>query len=484
MKPPPVLNTYHLHEQACGVIIGSLLWILAEGTFQLQAAEAEPPQRPPPFKTARYDEDYRYLSDPARRSDFLDRVKYIGLDKSENWFASFGGEIREKYEYYENSNWGLGPQDANGYLLQRFLLSGDLHYQDSFRVFGQFMSALEDGRTGGPRPTDEDVFDLHQGFFDVKLDLEAKGTVTARGGRQEMYFGSQRLVSVRESPNTRLSFDGARFIYQREGLRLDAFATKPVEIKTDAFDNESSRDTTFWGIYGVAPLPFLPGGNVDLYYLGVENDEQTFQQSTARELRHSVGTRLWGGKAAWDYNFEFVYQFGSFGSADISAWTAASEVGYTFAKAPLRPRLFLKADVASGDGNPNDSKVGTFNPLFPKGAYFSETGLLGPANIIDVHPGLELELTERLSFTGDWDFFWRESTSDGIYNNALGLTRAGNTTTERYIGSQAQAKLEWRISRRFTATAVYAHFFAGDFLKDSPPAEDVDYVSIWMTFRF
>jgi hypothetical protein len=64
------------------------------------------------------------------------------------------------------------------------------------------------------------------------------------------------------------------------------------------------------------------------------------------------------------------------------------------------------------------------------------------------------------------------------------LTRAGNTTTERYIGSQAQAKLEWRISRRFTATAVYAHFFAGDFLKDSPPAEDVDYVSIWMTFRF
>jgi NAD(P)-dependent dehydrogenase (short-subunit alcohol dehydrogenase family) len=32
---------------------------------------------------------------------------------------------------------GLGPQDLNGYLLQRYLLSADVHYRDTFRVFGQ-----------------------------------------------------------------------------------------------------------------------------------------------------------------------------------------------------------------------------------------------------------------------------------------------------------------------------------------------------------
>jgi hypothetical protein len=144
----------------------------------------------------------------------------------------------------------------------------------------------------------------------------------------------------------------------------------------------------------------------------------------------------------------------------------------------------VKADIASGDRSPTNPNLNTFNALFPKGAYFSETGLLGPANIIDVHPGIELQLTPRLAFTADWDFFWRQSTGDGIYNNALQLVRSGDLTTARYIGSQTQALLQWNISRHFTASVVYAHFFAGDFLKETPPGDDVNYVSAWLTFRF
>ena len=74
-------------------------------------------------------------------------------------------------QHFANYNWGLGPQDPNGYLLQRYLLSADVHYRDIFRVFGQFMSALEDGRIGGPRPIDEDVSDLHQGFLGATRDV-------------------------------------------------------------------------------------------------------------------------------------------------------------------------------------------------------------------------------------------------------------------------------------------------------------------------
>jgi Alginate export len=443
-----------------------------------------PSSPPPPYKTVRYDENYAYLSDPEMKSDFVDIVKYLPLDKGGRWYVSLGGEAREKYEYYENYDWGLGPQDPNGYLLQRYLLSADVHYRDTFRVFAQLMSALEDGRIDGPRPTDEDVFDLHQGFFDVKLDLESKGSFTARVGRQEMYYGSQRLVSVRETPNIRLSFDGARFIYQSDSLNISAFATKPVKTDDGYFDDEPNPDSTFWGMYGVAPLSLLPGGNVDFYYLGIENNDAVYNQGTGRELRHSIGTRLWGRKAGWDYNFEFVYQFGSFGDGNISAWTAASDTGYTFGNTPLHPRPFLKADIASGDQNPNNPNLNTFNALFPKGAYFSETGLIGPANIIDVHPGIELQLTKRLSFVGDWDFFWRESTHDGIYNNALKLVRSGGGSSARYIGSQAQAMLQWNIGRHLTVSAVYAHFFTGEFLKESPPGKDVNYASAWVTFRF
>ena len=54
----------------------------------------------------------------------------------------------------------------------------------------------------------------------------------------------------------------------------------------------------------------------------------------------------------------------------------------------------------------------------------------------------------------------------------------------RYVGHQAEAMLEWRLDRHFTFTADYAHFFAGDFLKQTTPGKDVDYFSVWATFRF
>jgi hypothetical protein len=48
-----------------------------------------------------------------------------------------------------------------------------------FSVFGQFLSGLEERRIGGPRPqTDENVFDLHQGFLGVKLPLNDRNSLT------------------------------------------------------------------------------------------------------------------------------------------------------------------------------------------------------------------------------------------------------------------------------------------------------------------
>src|SRR5258708_88103 len=132
-----------------------------------------------------------------------------------------------------------------------------------------------------------------------------------------------------------------------------------------------------------------------------------FDQGTAREDRHSVGVRLWGQSSGWDYNFEAVYQLGTFGSGDIHAWTVASDSGYTFSKTRWRPRLSLKADVASGDRDPKQSNLQTFDPLFPRGAYFSESALIGPANFFDLHPGLDLQVTKSVTVTVDWDFFWR-----------------------------------------------------------------------------
>jgi hypothetical protein len=53
---------------------------------------------------------------------------------------------------------------------------------------------------------------------------------------------------------------------------------------------------------------------------------------------------------------------------------------------PLQPAGSLTADVISGDADQNDEKLGTFNPLFPKGKYFGALSPIGPRNLIHLRP--------------------------------------------------------------------------------------------------
>ncbi|GFO59562.1 alginate export family protein [Geomonas silvestris] len=465
------------------LLTGVVALFLASWTPTVVAAQETEPQVPH-YQLNRADEDYRYLKDPARRTDFWDPVKYLPLNREGDWYLSLGGELRERYEFFENYNWREQPQDS-GYSLQRYFLHADLHLGERVRLFGQLQSSLEYGRSGGPRPgVDRNQLDLHQGFLDLDLVRDPQRTVTLRTGRQELSFGSQRLVSVREGPNVRQSFDGFRIMYRAGGLALDGLATRPVQSNRYTFDDPTNHNQALWGAYSVVALPERTRTSLDLYYLGLYKKQAVFDQGSARETRHSIGTRIWRSAKPLDYNFEFLYQWGSFGDGSIRAWTAASDTGYWLEGLPTTPRLALKADVASGDRDPNNRNLETFNPLFPKGAYFSENGLIGPSNFINLNPSAEFHLPQRVILSINWDFFWRESIQDGIYNNSVVLVRSGRTSSARYIGSQPQLQCEWNVQRHLSLVGIYAHFLAGPFLRESGPGRDVDYLTTWVTYKF
>jgi alginate export protein len=448
---------------------------------QVSAAEETP--KPPPYQLNRADEDNRYLCQPSRRADFWDSVKCISMDATGAWYLSLGGEARERYEYFNNPSWGKDLRD-HGYFLQRYFLHADIRMGEHARLFTQLQSSLEDGRAGGPRPSDRDDLDLHQAFLEVRFGVGDDAALTLRSGRQELYYGSQRIISVREGPNVRQSFDGFRGMLHLGEFRLDGFVTRPAETKRHLFDDGPDNDRALWGVYAVSPVPALAKGNVDLYYAGFSSRNARFDQGAARETRHSAGARLWRTASPLDYNFEAIYQWGRFGDGEIRAWTVASDTGYTFEALPLMPRLGIKANIATGDEDPGNPDLQTFNPLFPKGSYFSENNLIGPANFFNLDPSLTLLLTYRLTFAVDWNFFWRESTRDGVYNNAVVLVRTGKSSDARYVGNQSQVQLTWNPDRHLSLTAIYAHFFAGPFIKETGPGKDVDYVTTWLTYRF
>src|SRR6478672_2417774 len=80
---------------------------------------------PPPYALLRQDENYSYLQNLSCRRDNWDRVKFIAPNANGDRYLTLGGEVREWYEGFHNSNFGMGPQDANGFLLQRITAYSD-----------------------------------------------------------------------------------------------------------------------------------------------------------------------------------------------------------------------------------------------------------------------------------------------------------------------------------------------------------------------
>jgi hypothetical protein len=198
-------------------------------------------------------------------------------------------------------------------------------------------------------------------------------------------------------------------------------------------------------VYGVRPLSFIDGANIDLYHLGIHNKLATYAQGTASESRQTVGTRLWGVRGAWDSNSELIGQTGAFGHGYILAWSGATDTGYSLEHVPLQPRVGLQAGIASGNHGKRGPNIQTFSPLFRVEFYFNQAILNGPLNEIGVHPNLTLHMSERIALNGEWGWFWRQSSTDGIYGLASNLLRPVGTTKDTYTGSQAQVTFDWQL---------------------------------------
>jgi hypothetical protein len=437
----------------------------------------------PPFKALRYDEDYTFLSDAGQRTNLASSIKYIPIAGGRTGFLSVGGEARERFETYENELFSNDEDADNAYFLQRYLLHLDYHLTEWVRAFGQLQSSLEVGRPGGPRPTDEDTIDVHQLFVDLALKLADGRQFTLRAGRQEMLYGSERLISVREGPNNRRAFDAARILYKQGQLSVDAFFSSPVEVDRDAFDDQNIRDLWFWGSYATVPLASLPGIKMDFYYLGLHNPDAIFAQGAGREERHTLGTRFFGKVGHWDFNHEAMYQFGRFDSGDINAWSVATDHGYTLENVWGKPRLGLKAAIASGDSGTNSANLQTLNPLFPRGNYFTEAALLGPQNFFDAHPSVRLQPAEKWTADLGADFYWRESLNDGIYNPGGNVIYGGDRNFSRFVGTDLSLVIGWEATRHLKISAAYTHFFAGRFVRQND-GEDVNYGAVWAAYKF
>jgi Alginate export len=478
----------------------------SSGQEATPAPSPSPSPSPPPITPMRQIEDYGYLSDANQRTGaWWENLKYVRLwDTAQAPFLTVGGEVRARYEWIDNTNFGSGPQDTGGYLLTRYLpyisltvpnLPEGIH----LLIFGQFEIAHNDYDARGPAPIDQDDFDVLQAFANVAVPM-GDGEFSLQFGRQMISFGTERLLGTRYGPNIPLSFDGGIARWQSDTWDIHAFYLRPVPINPDPLDNVSTTDQQLWGLYATRALkdwlPLLSGAFLDIYYIGFHDVAATYNSGTGRELRHTVGTRFFGtqniGPGLLDWNYEGILQFGSFdsqrGDGSILAWSIGTETGYTF-DMPLTPRVSVRANVISGDQNANDANLQTFNPLFPKGKYFGELTPVGPSNLINVLGTVSVSVTKNMSFSVQGGPYWRYSAHDAVYGLGGNIVRSsdsgpGDTSNAQFIGTQLEFVTTWQPVRELAFLVSYSQFQPGAFIKATGPAETIHFFAFEAVVQF
>lgn len=458
---------------------GLFICVLVITAMRVNSFAAE---RPALGAAPRYLENYEFLKSQTEVKDFFDPIKYIQLDSDPLTYISFGGEDRERFEaFLKNPLFGITRLRSDEYFLHRTLLHADLHVGEYFRSFVQFGYHNVWSKEGAITSTERSNVDLQQIFFETHLPLEKNEKLNLRVGRQEMPLGSQRLVSVREGPNVRQSFDAVRIDYDNAGNKFTSFLARPVLLRENAFDDKSDTTQKFWGIYST--LSITRELSVDMYYLGLNRERAKFAQGTADENRQTIGARLFGATSGVDYNFESAFQYGSFGQGKIQAWTFASDTGYSFKDLIWQPRIGLKADIASGDKKGSDKELNTFNALFPKGSYFTENALVGPANIIDLQPNITLKFSKAISVNFGADILWRESTQDAVYRQPTIAIAGTAGKPGAYTGTQYFVLGTWQIDSHLSLGLTYVHFAVANVIKTVGGGNN-DYVGSWVSYRF
>ncbi len=471
-----------------------VLAILAASTGSLVAQEGAATQPPPKlerpkFQFLRFKEDWSKFGrareeqgEGVEDEEIWDPIKYMALNEEGDFWVSFGGHMRVRGEGWSDFGFGGGPDNDQVFGLWRLAVHADAHFGENFRVFVEGKSALATDRDlpGGNRALDIDSAALEQAFADLKVMDSEEGMLTLRGGRMALLFGKQRLVSPLPWSNTMRRWDGAAGIYQSGSWTTTGFWTQFAA--TDKYEFNSSDSTSeFWGVYSSGQVSENLGA--DLYYLGIDRRTPTFNATSGREERHSIGTRIFGGEGAFDYDVEATYQFGRVGKDDVSAYMFASQFGYRF-DCDWDPRAFLGFDYTSGD-NKAGGEVQTFNQLFPLGhAFLGYIDAIGRQNIIDLSAGTTASPMERMTVGAAGHVFWRQSTNDAVYNAGGGVLRPGAASSDRYVGVELDFTIKYAFDRHLSALLGYSHFFAGDFIRDSGADDDIDFVYLQSQYTF
>lgn len=303
-----------------------------------------------------------------------------------------------------------------------------------------------------------DQVDFHMAYAELQ-EMFGK-PLRLRLGRQELVYGSQRLMGLNAWSNTPRAFD-ALVLRVGESNWVDGFTVK--------LEEKGVKDRNFFGLW--SNLRLAEGHNVGPYFL-VEHDKNGGSQHL---LRLTGGARFSGsttGKTGhlFGYDLEGALQTGEVGFEDVFDWMGTATVRY-HGPSWTQPELRLGVDVYSGDADPADGDWEAFDNLFATGHGFFGLMDLFRRFPTDTDNGglMDIRLVGEMSAS--------ETVRVGLHLHNFTLVE--DTVGDKSLGQEADAVVTWNYNGATEYHWGGSIFVPGDGMKLRSGGEDPAFKT-WM----
>ncbi|MGB8166879.1 MAG: alginate export family protein, partial [Chthoniobacteraceae bacterium] len=430
----------------------------------------------------------------------------------------FDVEERLRWEIRNNNfdfNDSVNALTDDNWFLQRFRIGLLLKPTPWLKIYAQGQDSRE---INSDRPDfpgllgaeGDDAFDLRQGY--VEIGDAKQFPLTLKIGRQILSYGDERLIGPFDWNNIGRTFDAVKLRWEEKAWSLDAFASTVVVPERGSYNqsdfangNETDRGQIFSGLYFSTTA--LGPQTTDLYVLHLHEDSNPkFNASALGDTNFfTIGTRFKSKPGAFakhdvegfskdgktvvdakpprsvgfDYEGEFVFQTGEVRGLDLTAFAVHAGAGYTFDTSWL-PRVGLAYNFGTGDDNPNDKNIQTFQNLFPTNhKFYGQMDVFSWQNMHDLEVSVKAQPIKAVTMKAEYHAFWLATTEDAWYR-PNGVTRvrplnAAARNAGNYAGSEVDLTVTWNACKHLQIEGGYSHFFAGDYLADTGPADDADF---------
>lgn len=416
----------------------------------------------------------KFLDNPGT----LGKVQTLHWDAMPKW-ATIDVQVRGRTENQTSTNYLSG----NDQLYELTRIYGGLEVRPAhwMTAYAQFIDTHAPGIPAKyAAPTMRNTFDARQAY----VDLHFAG-VKVIAGRQELRYGSERLVGISDWNNNSRTWDG--FLGRiGDKNRLDLFSTSVVGVHPSSLDKHGAG-LTFHGAVGtigtwvphvvVQPFIFVKA------FPRVQSPQGIFGTQTTVTPGAEVTGTLPGGLYV---DLLGALQRGSYANDSIHAGAGYAKVGYTAQRVHWKPRLVGEYDYASGNSRRDLQRFGTFDQQYPTNHNaFGLVDLIGFQNVEQERINLDVKAAKRVAMVFQQEWLQVATRQDSVYNAAAGVAVkvpvAGFKSSD--IGREFDASGKWLINPCVVINAGVGHFSPGTLMRGNSHGAPLTIAYLSLTYR-